>query len=620
MFWRHASLMIALAFCLLCEGFTHSARAQGGATIQLQPFLSGLSMPVLIRHAGDGSKRLFIVEQTGQIKVLQPGSTTPTVFLDVTGKRVCCGEQGLLGLAFHPQFASNRRFFINYTRMPDGATVVSEFLASSSNPNIAETAEKILLVIEQPFSNHNGGMIEFGPDGFLYIGMGDGGSGNDPGNRAQNINNLLGKMLRIDVDRAEGGLAYASPATNPFFGATPGRDEIYAVGLRNPWRFSFDRVTGSLYAGDVGQGQREEIDIITRGGNYGWRVYEGTLCTGLDANLCTASSYASPITEYSHAGGRCSVTGGYVYRGARSTLPFGSYVYGDFCTGEIFLYRNGSSTTLIDTSLNISSFGEDEEGELYVVNLGGSILRLVGQDPPPVVHVSAADFNGGQIAAGSIAAAFGTGLATGTVSATLPLPTTLGGTQVMIIDSAGANHLAPLFYVSPGQVNYLIPDNIAAGQAEIRVMSGSGAVAVGGAEIVAVAPGIFAANTNGRGVAAALILRQRSGGVQTMEPVAVFDPGQMRFVARPIDLGAQNEEVFLVLFGTGLRSRSSLQAVTAMIGGSQMEVTFAGPQGEFIGLDQVNVRLDASLAGRGEVNVVIGVDGQISNPTCVNFN
>src|SRR5262245_18095305 len=175
-------------------------------------------------------------------------------------------------------------------------------------------------------------MIEFGPDGFLYIGMGDGGSANDPGNRAQNLNELLGKILRIDVDKTGAGQLYSSPDSNPFAGSSPGRDEIFAVGMRNPWRFSFDRRTGELYAGDVGQGAREEIDIITLGGNYGWRVFEGTQCTNLDAPLCASGGYVQPITQYNHNGGRCSVTGGYVYRGSRSTLPFGSYIYADYCT------------------------------------------------------------------------------------------------------------------------------------------------------------------------------------------------------------------------------------------------------------------------------------------------
>ena len=202
------------------------------------------------------------------------------MFLDITTRVLAGGERGLLGLAFHPGFASNRRFFVDYTRRPDGAIVIAEYQASAVDPNVADSTERPVLVVAHPFSNHNGGMVEFGPDGFLYIAMGDGGSANDPDRRAQSIDDLLGKILRIDVDRPNGSVPYSSPASNPFFGATRGRDEIFALGMRNPWRFSFDRATGQLYVGDVGQGAIEEIDIVTLGGNYGWRIWEGTSCTG----------------------------------------------------------------------------------------------------------------------------------------------------------------------------------------------------------------------------------------------------------------------------------------------------------------------------------------------------
>lgn len=355
----------------------------GPLQLQLEPFLSGLNTPVYITSAADGSDRLFVVEQVGRIKVVQPGSTSPTVFLDIRSLVLSGGERGLLGLAFHPNYENNRRFFVNYTRQPDGATVVAEYRASTGNPNLADSNETQLLLIAQPFANHNGGMITFGPDGFLYIGMGDGGSANDPGNRAQDINNLLGKMLRIDVDRTDGSQPYASPADNPFFGGVPGRDEIYAVGVRNPWRFSFDRLTGELYLGDVGQNAWEEVDIITRGGNYGWRVAEGNHCNPALGSSCSMAGFIPPIAEYSHSGGRCSVTGGYAYRGARQTLPFGTYVFADFCSGEIFTLSGSGASVLLNTGTNISSFGEDEDGEIYVVALGGTVQRLINTTPPP---------------------------------------------------------------------------------------------------------------------------------------------------------------------------------------------------------------------------------------------
>ena len=351
----------------------------------LEPLVSSLDQPVFLTYAHDGSNRKFIVEQPGRILVLQPGSTSPTVFLDIRSRVLSGGERGLLGLTFHPQYGVNGRFFVNYTRQTDGATVVAEYHVSGSNPNAADSSsETVLLLIAQPFPNHNGGMIEFGPDNYLYIGMGDGGSANDPGDRAQNVNDLLGKMLRIDVDQPSSPtVPYSSPATNPFFGAIAGRDEIYATGLRNPWRFSFDRFNGQLYAGDVGQGSREEVDIIVRGGNYGWRVLEGTRCTNLGPVSCSVLPAIPPIAEYlTGQNGRCAVTGGYAYRGSRGSFPFGAYIFGDFCSGEIFMFQGGIMSVLLDTTLNISSFGEDESGELYVVNIGGSISRLAVTSPP----------------------------------------------------------------------------------------------------------------------------------------------------------------------------------------------------------------------------------------------
>jgi glucose/arabinose dehydrogenase len=350
------------------------------ANHRLVPILDNLASPLYLTNARDRSRRFFVVEQGGRILVVDPSTGIPTVFLDITSRVLSGGERGLLGLAFHPDYATNRRFFVHYTRQADGAIVIAEYRASLANPNVADTAESVLLSVAHPLGNHNGGMIEFGPDGFLYIGLGDGGGANDPDNRAQNINDLLGKILRIDVDTPVPPTPYSSPADNPFVGKA-GRDEIFAVGLRNPFRFSFDRDTGELVVGDVGQGAVEEIDIVTLGGNYGWRVFEGTSCTGNDPLLCGAPGFIAPIFEYGHVAGRCSITGGYVYRGTRGTFPLGTYVFGDFCTGEIFALRAAASgapvTLLLDTTLSISSFGEDEEGEIYVVDLGGSVSRIV---------------------------------------------------------------------------------------------------------------------------------------------------------------------------------------------------------------------------------------------------
>ncbi len=256
---------------LILSVFVVSVEAQ----VRLQPFLSGLSLPLYITTAKDGTGRLFVVQQRGIIKVVQPGTNTVTDFLNISDRVSQTGtERGLLGLAFHPQFATNSYFFVNYTRSSDGATVVSRFKAINNNTVGDPASERIIIVVPQPYSNHNGGMIEFGPDGYLYIGMGDGGSANDPQARSQNINELLGKMLRIAPSLAEPppSPAYTIPPDNPYAGPTPGADEIYAIGFRNPWRWSFDRLTGQLWAGDVGQNTIEEIDIVQIGRNYGWRV------------------------------------------------------------------------------------------------------------------------------------------------------------------------------------------------------------------------------------------------------------------------------------------------------------------------------------------------------------
>lgn len=348
------------------------------ADVRLSTVLSGLSSPVFVGHAGDGTNRLFIVEQGGTIKVLRPGSSTAMTFLDIRTKVVAGGEQGLLGLAFHPKYSSNGRFFVFYTRRGDGALVIAEYRASA-NSDIAGTTETTLLTIPHPINtNHNGGMLAFGPDNSLYIGVGDGGAGNDPPNNAQNPNVLLGKILRINVDQPDPAARtpYSSPPDNPFANGS-GRAEIFALGLRNPWRFSFDRLTGQPWVGDVGQNVREEVDTpLLKGGNYGWRPYEGFLCTNIDPLRCVSSSYIAPLFDYSHASGRCSVTGGYVYRGPLGVLTAGTYIYADYCTGEIFVW-NDVQQLLFDTPMFISSFGEDEQGELYVVDLNGSISRIV---------------------------------------------------------------------------------------------------------------------------------------------------------------------------------------------------------------------------------------------------
>jgi glucose/arabinose dehydrogenase len=391
---------------------TGPARAE--AAVGMQEVVSGLDAPLYVTNAHDGSGRLFIVEQAGVVKVAQPGSP-PTVFLDIRDRVLYTDLQGLLGFAVHPAFGSNGRFFVHYTRKPDGVIVIAEYRVSAANPDVADTSETVLLTVDPgPWSFHDGGMIEFGPDGFLYIAIGDGAGEDDPDLRGQDVTTQLGKLLRIDVDHPAGGAAYSSPPSNPFVGIT-GADEIYAYGLRNPWRFSFDRATGQLYLADVGQDEREEVDIITSGGNYGWSVWEGTRCNDrYPPDRCTTAGFVFPIAEYAHADGRCAVTGGYVYRGTLGTVTPGAYVFGDLCTGEIFqLDGSGAISVLLHTGFTLVSFGEDEAGELYVVDLKGSIYRLVG------TGLAAAVLPGSRsVPVGTTATAFATMIWTGSEPAT----------------------------------------------------------------------------------------------------------------------------------------------------------------------------------------------------------
>lgn len=352
------------------------------------------SNPLYLDHAGDGSNRIFVVEQAGRIKVFPNNSsvTTTKIFLDITDRVTSGGETGLLGLAFHPNYENNGYFYVNYTAPSPLRTVVSRFQVSPTNPDSADkNTEQILLTFNQPYSNHNGGCIAFGPDGYLYIATGDGGSGGDPQNNAQNITNLLGKILRIDVDNPQAPLNYGIPPTNPFADSTNTsiRKEIYAYGLRNPWRMSFDPVTGWLWAADVGQSNWEEIDIISNGGNYGWRCYEGN--HPYNTSGCNGT-YIFPVWEYSHTLG-ISVTGGYVYRGQNVPELYGKYIYGDYGSRRVWslLYDgvNPPSNTQITTAVgSITSFGVDQNNELFLVSFNGKIYNFI----PTVIPVELASF------------------------------------------------------------------------------------------------------------------------------------------------------------------------------------------------------------------------------------
>ncbi len=353
--------------------------------LTLAEVTSGLTRPLYLTHASDGSDHLFVVLQGGQIVILQEGEILPEPFLDLSGlvspEALGGGytERGLLGLAFHPGYAENGRFFVNYTDV-NGDSIIAEYAVSSDDSNRANPdSARELLRVSQPFANHNGGHMAFGPDGYLYIALGDGGSAGDPDGNGQNPHTLLGTLLRIDVD---GDTPYAIPPDNPFAGGEEGAPEVWAWGLRNAWRFSFDRKTGDLYIGDVGQNAWEEIDFQPAdspgGENYGWRVYEGT---HRYTDETPAGEAIMPILEYPHQEG-CSVTGGYVYRGEALPALEGVYIYGDWCNGQIWAAYLGEEGTwqaqpFRTTGYPISSFGEDEAGEIYIIDYArGTIYRL----------------------------------------------------------------------------------------------------------------------------------------------------------------------------------------------------------------------------------------------------
>ena len=358
----------------------------------------GFSQPLYLTAPAGDTSRLFIVEQnTATIKIIKNGVVLATPFLNIDPKVGSGGERGLLGLAFHPNYASNGYFYVNYTDN-SGNTVIARYKVSA-NPDVADPiSEQIKMSVTQPFSNHNGGMLAFSPnDDDLYIGLGDGGDSYDPGNRAQDGQTPLGKIHRIDVGNGE---SFSAPSSNPFSNNASFLDTIWSLGLRNPWRFSFDRLNGDMYIGDVGQGSREEISFqpgSSQGGeNYGWRCMEGKECTGLSGCTCNAPALTIPIYDYTHTGGNCSVTGGYVYRGAAIPELDGTYFFADFCTGKIWSFvRSGSTVTQFtdrtaelspitgETINNISSFGEDDKGEIYIVDRDGEIFRIVDKNSLP---------------------------------------------------------------------------------------------------------------------------------------------------------------------------------------------------------------------------------------------
>ncbi len=347
-------------------------------TFALSEIASGLNNPLYLT-APAGDPRLFVVEKAGRIRIIKNGTLLPTPFLDITSKVSTGSEQGLLSVAFHPSYSSNGFLYVNYTNTT-GDTRVERYTVSG-NADVANPATaKTILAIDQPFSNHNGGLNLFGPDGYLYVGMGDGGSGGDPQGHGQNKNSLLGKLLRINVD---GGDPYSIPANNPFANGG-GRAEVWAYGLRNPWRFAFDKTASLLYIADVGQNAFEEINVVATnrtGVNYGWNIMEGASCYG--ASSCSQSGLQLPAVSYNRDGGACTVIGGMVYRGTAVPQLAGHYLYADYCAGWIrsFKWTNGAiaNATEWQTSAHgtILSFGEDAAGEMYVLSANGRVYKIV---------------------------------------------------------------------------------------------------------------------------------------------------------------------------------------------------------------------------------------------------
>jgi len=584
--------------------------------VRLAEVATGLTRPTDIQQPDDGLGRFFVLEQAGTIRVVRGGGATPQLALDITDRvtRISAGgdERGLLGLAFPPDFGAKQYFYLNYTNR-SGTTTISRFRMTGPGADTADAAsEQILLTIAQPFSNHNGVQLQFGPDGFLYIGMGDGGSANDPQRNAQNPQSMLGKMLRIDVESDLS--AYRVPASNPFLNDLTYRREIWATGLRNPWRFSFDTATGDLWIADVGQNRAEEINLQLKssagGENYGWNVMEGLGC--LVAG-CTPAG-VRPILEYTRQSGDVSITGGYVYRGSISPTLRGLYIYGDFESGRIWTLaqENGQWTSRLlirPANFLISTFGQDRAGEVYVANYGaGAIYRIEVTGPPRLTSssvVNGASFVVG-LTPGSAATAFASGAKTSagiTQANSLPLPTTLEDIAVLVNDTP-----APLYAVANvgglEQVNFQAPFELT-GLQSVRVAVRKGSV-TGAAVDVPVFDSHPAVFTND-GTKAIVVHAADNTLVTASSPL---QPGENVYLYAT-GLGAVDNTP-----PTGAATPSSPLArtrtlPTVTIGGQMSIVRFAGLAPDLAGVYQVNLAVPINIPS-GEQDLVLTLDGKPS--------
>ncbi len=593
---------------LLLAGMT-LAMGAAGQEIRLAQVASGISNPTDIESARDGSGRLFLVQQNGLVKILRGSAVDPQPFLDITSKTRADGERGLLGLAFPPDFAAKQRFYVDYTDLSGNTTIA--MYRVGSNPDLADaSSETVLLKIAQPYSNHNGGQVRFGPDGYLYIGMGDGGSAGDPQRNAQNRLSLLGKLLRLDVESQPGTVNI--PPDNPFIVLSSARGEIWALGLRNPWRFSFDRATGDLWIADVGQDAYEEVDFqpaSSRGGeNYGWNQTEGLHCYTAGCNL---QAFTAPVAEYPHSLG-CSVTGGFVYRGRASPGLRGIYLYGDYCSGRIWGIERQSgqwaSRLLLASGFNISTFGEDEAGELYVANAGnGTIHRIEGSQAPRYTGasvVNAAGFAPG-VSPGSLATVFAAGVKDDpgiALASSIPIATTLEGVSVTVNGVAAPIHgIASVNGVE--QVNFQVPFEVAGStSAAVVVARGEAGPAVTVA-VVEIQPAVYG---DGAGNAVAV----HNADYTLVTPARPLVPGEYAFVYAAGLGRVQNPPPT----GAGAPvspPSATLKQVRVTVGGVEAPVPFAGLAPGLVGVFQVDFQVPAG-APSGLQDVRLIVDGAAS--------
>ncbi len=567
---------------------------------------SGIEAPTDIQNAGDGSGRLFFIQQNGIVRIFRNGALVLQPFLDIRGKTSSGGERGLLGLAFPTGFAQKQRFYVNYTDL-NGDTVIAQY-RMSANPDVADASTEIVLLrIAQPFANHNGGQLRFGPDGYLYIGMGDGGSGGDPRGNGQNRATLLGKMLRIDVEGDPGQVRI--PADNPFVNTAGTRPEIWALGLRNPWRFSFDRATGDLWIADVGQNTYEEIDFQPAsspgGENYGWNRMEGMHCF---QDGCNPQGLTLPVAEYDHSQG-CSVTGGFVYRGSLSPALRGTYIYGDYCSGRIWgVEREGiawGNRTLLASGFSITTFGEDETGEIYVADAAnGAIHRIEGNRAPRFIAagvVNAASYVPGLVA-GSLATVFAAGVLDAeeiAIADRVPLATTLRGVSVRV-NGTPAPILAVANSNGQEQVNFQAPFEIA-GRPTVSIMVARGTDSSTAIDVPVfdIQPGIFTIDGT-----QAIVLHAAGGTLVTSqkplernEDAVLYAEGLGRVAGRP---------------ATGAAAPVSPRAVAVAdvrltLASLGCEISFAGLSPGLVGVYEVRFRVPAN-APSGTQNLILTAD------------